>query len=245
MDNVTNPAAELLETMQALQAANGDATTLDVLTKIFGIKNTDVLGLGGHLIALNELNAQAKKSVQIHVFGSKDMYLMPFNQISSMLADLKLTLQWKHHAHRINDTMIMGLRYADHFLSNSIASPSTPKFSKAVDLASKVDALIDDCLQSDLEDELKQFFADILNKIRSALNQYRIYGSSALEQILNETVGAINRRGSEIRSQSEVSKGFISSVFDTIGKVNDLVSASDTVKTIATSGAVFFLPHLS
>jgi len=245
MDNVTNPTAELLETMEALRGANGDPSSLDVLANVFGLKNTDVLGLGARLVELGELNARAKKSIQLHVFGNKDMYLTPFNQISSLLADLKLTSPWKQNAHKINDMMIMGLKFADHFLSNSIATDSTPKSTKAADLASKIDALLDDCLQSDLEDELKQFFADILNKIRSALTQYRIYGPSALEQVLNETVGAINRRGSEIKSQSDDSKGFIGSVFDTIGKVNDLVSASDTVKTIATSGVVFFLPHLS
>ncbi|NMZ07835.1 hypothetical protein HBO37_21015 [Pseudomonas proteolytica] len=245
MDNVTNPAAELLKTMETLRGANGDSSTLDVLAHAFDLKNSDVLGLGARLVELGQLNTRAKKSIELHVFGIKDMYLTPFNQISLLLADLKLTSTWKHNSHKINDMMIMGLKFADHFLSNSIATDSAPKSSKAVDLASKIDALLDDCLESDLEDDLKQFFADILNKIRSALTQYRIYGPSALEQVLNETVGAINRRGIEITSQSDVSKGFIGSVFDTIGKVNDLVSASDTVKAIATSGAIFFLPHLS
>lgn len=245
MDTTINPAAQLLDVMKDLKDYNGDASTLAVWARVLGLKPSDVLGVSKAILGIGDLSVLARKAVELHVFGDPAMYLKPFSQIDDLLADLDLARAWKQQSYRIDDAMIMGLRFADHFLSNSIENPTKPDLVTATSLASSVDSLLEDCLKSDLDDELKTFFADILDRLRSSLNQFKIYGSTAFDQSLDEIVGAINRRRIKFDVQTEEAKGFIARIFDTIGKANDLVSASDTVAKLATSGAVFFLPHLS
>jgi len=192
-----------------------------------------------------DLNARAKKAIDLHVFGDKEMYLSPTKKIDNILGDLSLTAPWKHQSHKIDDALLMELRYADHFLANSAASSSRPDMVTASALSASVEALIDDCLNADLEDDLKTFFADILTRLRSGLTQYKIYGSAAFDQLLDEIVGAINRRRTQISDQSDEAKSFMGRVFETIGRVNDLVTTSDTVTKIASTGTIFFLPCLS
>lgn len=244
MDTPSNPAALLLRILQNMRAHTGDASTLNVLARAVGQNPTDLVGLSRSIVSIAELNARAKQAIELHVFGEKDMYLSPTKQIDEILADLNLTAPWRHQSHKIDDALIMGLKYADHFLSNSAAASHRSDMVTASALASSVEALIEDCLKADLDEDLRTFFADILERLRSGLTQFKIYGSAAFDRMLDEIVGAINRRRIQIDDQSEEAKSFIGRVFDTIGRVNDLVSTSDTLTKIATTGTIFFLPCL-
>lgn len=244
MDQVLTPTSTLLHIMRELRDQDGDKPALYALANALGVETKNPMTLSRTLVELDDLNEQAIKAVELHVFGDQDMYLEPLHHIKAFFQDINLAVAWKSYIPRITPSMLQGLRFADHFLSNSIALANSPKATEANDLLAKLDELITQCLETEINEELKQFFASILNKLRSALNDYRIFGDSALDDILNEVAGSINRKSKEIKDQPEDSRDFFKGVFETIGRINDLVSGSENVsKAITASGLTYFLPH--
>ncbi|NWL48427.1 hypothetical protein DM819_21800 [Pseudomonas hunanensis] len=246
MEPVITPTSTLLQIMSQLCEQPPHIPALHALGAVFEINPRNTRALSRTIIEVEELSDQAIEAVKLHVFGDQEMYLEPLVEVRSFFDDLDLTAAWDGYRKRITPSLLQGLKFADHFLTNSIALASGPKSAEVLEILARLDSLIEDCLTSGLNPELQQFFASTLNKLRNALNEYRIYGDAALENVLNEVSGAINRKSKEIKTEYAEAKGFLADVFDAIGRMNDLVSASENVsKALMGSGVVYFLPHLT
>ncbi|NIF28317.1 hypothetical protein F3J44_18270 [Pantoea sp. Tr-811] len=245
MDEILTPTSTLIQVMQELRKQNGDNPALSAIANVLGVETKNPMSLARTMIELEDTTEQAIKAVKLHVFGEQDMHLAPLLEIKAFFQDINLSAPWKSYLPRITPSMLQGLKFADHFITNSILLASGPKATEVADITSKLDSLLEECLKSEINPDLKQFFSSTINKLRSALNEYRIFGDSALDDILNEVAGSINRRSKEIKDQPEKSVSFFTGVFETIGRINDLVSGSENVtKAISASGIVYFLPHL-
>lgn len=244
MDKIENPAAKLLVIVEALRKQSGDLTTLQAVAAVFEIEPSHAITVSRKLIEIADLCQIAKLATKKHIFGNTEIYLAPFITFEAFILNINLASLWKHYASKLNATLMTELTFADHFLENAIGSASSEKSLAAIDLISRLDQLLEDCLQSDLAPEIQDLFARYLQKLRSALIDYRIYGDDALQKILDETVGSIHRHSTEIKTQSDKAKQFVSYVFDAIGKMNDLVSSPESVKALSAT-AVYFLPILS
>lgn len=245
MSNIENPAAQLLRMVESMRAKDGGKNALDVLAEVFEVSPGHSIVIAQQMISTAELCRIAQMAIEKHIFGNKDLYLAPFQKVESLVHNINLNTLWKHYQARLSDTLVTELKFADHFLENAIASESSEKSVVAADLISKLDKLLEDCLDSELDPKIQELFATHLQKLRAALINYRIYGDEALQKILDETVGSIHRHSTEIKAQSEKGREFISFVFDAIGKMNDLVSSTDSVAKLATAATVYFLPLLS
>lgn len=243
MYEIENPAAELLTIVEAMRAQPAHKSALEVFALVFKAQVNDSIEISKKLISLTDLCRTAKLATKEHIFGDSALYLAPFNKFESFIHQINFSAQWSHYLPTLTEALVTELRFADHFLKNSISNPRSEKSITAAHLASKLSELLEECLTTDLDPKIKELFARHIQRLRSALDNYRIYGESAAQQILDETVGSIHRHSSEIKNQSDEGKDFITRVFDAIGRMNDLVAAPDSVLTLAAT-AVYFLPSL-
>ncbi|AZE96616.1 hypothetical protein C4J96_4538 [Pseudomonas orientalis] len=243
MENIVNPAAQLLALVKAFRAQHFDQTALNAIASVFKIDPGHSIAISHQIIGVADLCQIAQLATEKHIFGNKDIYLAPFVKLETIIYNINLNAPWKGYLGKLNETLVTELTFADHFLENAINVSRTEKSLAAAGLVAKLDELLESCLNSDLAPEIQDLFAKHLQKLKAALVNYRIYGDEALQQILDEAVGSIHRHSVEIKAQSEKGKEFISCVFEAIGKMNDLVSANESLTKIA-GAIVYFLPHL-
>ena len=243
MEELENPAAKLLAVIETLKEQPAHLSVLEVIAKVFKLRPQDSVEISKGLLSLAELCRIAKLAMEKHIFGDKSLYLAPIIKFETFISSLNLTSQWSSYLPSLSETMITELRFADHFLQHSISNAVSGKSATATHLSTKLNELLEECLGADLDPKLKEIFVKHIQRLREALDHYRIYGEEALQQILDETVGSIHRHSNSINNQSSDGKDFITRLFDAIGKINDLVAAPGSVQAIATSSA-YFLPLL-
>ncbi|MEX3775416.1 hypothetical protein [Pseudomonas sp. MYb118] len=240
-----NPTGQLLDLMTAAREQGHNQHTIEALSTVFACKADDSISVArGILYAIN-LCAQARAATEKFIPGNKAIFLAPFDKIEGLFSRMNLLAAWSTYQPYISDSVIAALTFGDHSLSLTYAgeSPETPQDIR--DFISRLDVLLDECLASELAPELKALFLRHLESLRSALLEYRLNGSVSLEKALDEIAGSMARHQSTVGREYESGNIFIKGFFETLGKINDLVSTGQNIYLLGAPAAPLLLSVLN
>jgi len=243
VQEVNNPVGKLLGYMVSAAEIPGNALTLDAWCKVLGCAQDDPRSMVNGLTMLMDLSVTARNAVETYVPGDKTLFLAPFNRIDQLLSSYLLHQQWNSSRNLLDAETMSALRFGNHALGLSYPAAQTDKSTQISDFTKKLDSLLAQCLESDLTPEIKKLFIRHLEAIRKSLLDYQVGGTAELEAVVDQAVGAMHRHLGAIETQSEEGLKIAGIVFDTIAKVNELITFSQSLLLLAPA-ATALLPLL-
>lgn len=230
----------------------------DILREAYSFKNTEVTqnvwqavldapvdDLGGLLKLLSDLillKGQAKQAVIDGIEGDQTLYLAPFNKIDQLFARIDLSGGWNNSKQYLDEATLNALAFGNHVLEGKHGKCKLSS-KQTVDFIEKLDQLLRDCLNSNLPETLKKLFHKNLESLRQALISYKISGTHGLEDEVDRLIGAMSRHSAEILDQvDEPSKGFMKSVFELVGNINESIQLVETAVKLSGPAVIALLP---
>ncbi|WP_085721530.1 hypothetical protein [Pseudomonas sp. B22(2017)] len=242
MDIKNNPVGRLHDILREAYSFKNTEVTQHVWQAVLDAPADDLGGLLKLLSDLIVLNGQAKQAVIDGIQGDQTLYLAPFKKTDQMFARIDLSGGWNNSKQFLDETTLNALAFGNHALE---AKHGKCKLSseQTIDFIEKLDQLLRDCLDSDLPDSLKKLFHKNLESLRQALISYKISGVQGLEDEVDRLIGAMSRHSAEILDQAdESSKGFMKSVFEVIGSINESIQLAETAMKLSGPAVIALLP---
>lgn len=233
MENKNNPVNRLRENVLLLKTgARNDAPILQQWARVFDCSPADTIKIFSGIGLMYSLNREAREATQTYCPGSPDFFFKPFGQIEQLLSVVALQSQWATVAPLVNQETITALAFIEHSIDSNYSKHLPGSEEKIPDLISQIDALIESCVTSNLDADLKKIFVKQLQALRSALLSFRISGPLGLEEALEQVTGALFRSQSVIKEKLDKDDPFSARFFDVLAKVNDLTAGYQTAALV-------------
>lgn len=245
MEEIRNPFSELHGLMELARKKPPSAMALDVWASVFECEADDLDAIvSGFSRTMNLLN-ETREAVKRFVPGENSIFITPLDTIQKGIKSQHLNKNWDSNRGFITNALMTELSFGKYAMVQHYPGSSPESDQSIRNFIDKLDALLAECLDSNLTIELKRFFTSQLETLRSALIAYRVDGPEGLEQALDKIIGALHRKSGPIKAEPVESKEFIGRFFDVLGKVNDMVSGYQNAATIALpTASALLLPLL-
>ncbi len=192
-----NPAARLLEIINKARSIPGNVSTGDGWAKLFDLNSKDLPEILLRISDLFQLIYETRRAVEELNDYDHQLYLRPIDKVVSAFTTIRFDIEWAHIINQFDETTLYGLSICSDVLSKySKEQPIDEETIKA--LLKDVNDLQEDVLKSGLPDELRSFLLEQLEKLRSALLNYRVFGSKRLKSTLESITGAVFLKGNDI-----------------------------------------------
>lgn len=233
MDDIQNPFRRLHEQLSAARSLSANSATIDVWASVFECDASNSALLVKGFSTLMDLVAESREAAERFIPGDKTRFLIPLDRIDDLLKTQHLAKPWAQFKPYLDDGTMVALDFGVYAMSQYYPGASADGSEQIRDFVLKLDELLEECLKSDLSQELKNLFIKHLESLRTALMKFRVDGMTGLEDAMDKIIGSIHRNSGPINSEPESEKVIIKKFFDVLGKVNDMISGYQTAAQIA------------
>ncbi|NWB84142.1 hypothetical protein [Pseudomonas gingeri] len=233
MSEGNNPVGKLLRFAEEGARIQGTMTTNDAWAAIFGCHIVDTLKIARGISDIYELVQAGKKAIIDNAKGEITIYLTPLFSIEVMLTSCDFISQWQDCKNYLNCVTLQGLVFGNHLLSNCYPAADAEIRQKIITFTEKLSKLLQECLDSDLSDELKRLFTKHIEAIHAGLLSYLAGGPDKIEELSDQAVGAIVRNVSEIQEASPEGQRMAKKVLETLSVTNQIITKTQELATRA------------
>ncbi|MBH3412862.1 hypothetical protein [Pseudomonas putida] len=242
MEIKNNPVGRLHDIYLEARRHKDTSFTHEVWRDVLDAPPEDTGGLLRLIADVIHLQEQAKQALKDGVEGDQTIYLAPFTKLDQVFSKIDLSIRWQNYKQYLDDTTLNALAFGSHVLQAKHGNCNMTS-EQNIEFIEKLDQLLRECIESNLPEQLKKLFHKNLESLRQALISYKISGVQGLEDELDRIVGAMSRHSAEIREQTDdASKGFMKSVFDVVGKINDSIQLAESAVKLSGPAVVALLP---
>lgn len=241
MEEIKNPIAELTDILSAMREPHETTSTVDVLAIAFKCKANDLPSIVEGLSSVIQLVKDSKEAAEKFIPGENTRFIQPLEHINKMLGNMNLANSWASSKAYLDPTTMSALDFGGYALSQFYPAAKPENIIKIREFITKLDELLEECLNSHLSDDLKRLFSRHLEALRDALLKYRFDGTIKLDDAMDTIVGSLLRNQETIRAEPKENKDIIDKFFDVLGKVNSLVSGYQTAAQLAAPAATALL----
>lgn len=197
---INNPAARLLEFAENAKMIDGNLSQKEGWGRLCQHDPNDLHAIFLDMISVIENIRATRKAIdELDDTYDHDLYLKPIVVLEQLPGQMYGNLTWAHIINHFDVTTMHGLAVTADVLSRlSNETPMSPEQQKS--LIEQVDVLIKDVMDSDFPDELKGFLLEQLERFRSALLNYRIFGQDRLKEAIEMATGAFIVNGRSMMS---------------------------------------------
>lgn len=199
MSNTNNPAGRLYNFLIQARKNNGDRSIREVWASIAGIDPSDKSNVLRFVADLIILSQEARVAIEKLENIDHQIYLSPFIRINDALGRINLEDRWETISRYLDEPTMVALAFCADTLSrtgsdNNISEEDLDK------LKSEINDLLEQVIDLDISQELKDYLVEQLEKMRAAVVGYKIYGNKGLKQVLESIFGATLLHQDAIRS---------------------------------------------
>lgn len=186
--DVNNSAGRLLSILTEGKKANANKNCKEVWSQILGVKDSDSFVLVGRIGKVFSLvdNISAELSQLDNVDVAR--YMSWTKQLDSAFSSCNLSSNWHEFIKHINEPVLDYLHMTSGMLSTNCPQPVLPR-SELDNIYSGAKLLIEEVINSDLPDNIKQYFVTQLRKIIIAIEEYKITGAAEVVDVVEATFG--------------------------------------------------------
>lgn len=233
-----NPAGRLYDILSESRSKPRNKRAKEVWGEVFEINSTDLDLILYKVAELIQLVKNTKKTIEQLENVQHEIYLAPFKKIETLLAMGNLEAPWENFVKYLDEATMVALRFCADTLSHQRGEQLIEE-DKLLELKVEVERLSEKVLSSELPDILKHSFVENLDKIRKAINDYRIWGIDRLLKSLDLGVGSVFRHGEIIKEERD--NEHVKKYFDILGRLNQLVSFAHNTKHLLSPVITYIL----
>jgi len=242
MPKSNNPVGRLYEILLACQkAAKNQNDRLDtIISQVFKIDANDSSRLFEIYLELLNLTKESEKEVRKLPETSHELHLRAITVIERAFITHSLHSTWASFSQSLNPATMTGLEHTGDNLS--YLGEQTVPTEDLEKLQTEVSELLDLVTKTEMNERLKTFLVEHLEKIQQAIRYYRIRGARGLKDALEKIMGAVFIYATENPNQKtpDSVKSKLSTV---IGLLVKIVAFANDLKGL-TGIDVFSLPRL-
>ncbi|MED5387434.1 MAG: hypothetical protein VX793_01165 [Pseudomonadota bacterium] len=233
MNIKTDPAGRLHDLLESARKQPDSKRAREALGVIFDVDSKDTESLLRLLADLIMLTQNTKSRINALNDIDHELYLKPFANIEKILSALNLDSSWKPYRDLLNEPTLYGLRFCSDKLSR-IDQAETVKKEDIEEIQSKLAALVEDILGTEIDMGVKELLLRNLEGLRQSLIAYRVRGLEGIEREVEVGLGAliINREKVERASSDNKVGSLIKAYFVLLEITNKTVAAAKSIKEI-------------
>lgn len=186
----TDPAGRLHDLLESAKNQPENKRARDVLGIVFDVESKDTESLLRLLADLIMLSQQTKLRIKSLADINHDLYLKPFDNIEIILSTLNLDANWKPYKNLLSEPTLYGLKFCSDKLSR-IDRIETINKSEIEAIQTKLAALVEDILKSEIDLYVKELLLRNLESLRQSLIAYRVRGLEGIEREVEAGLGSL------------------------------------------------------
>lgn len=183
-----NPAARLLKILEAGRKQQPNEKCRNVWHKLLGVDNNNHALLMSRLGKVMELPEQIITNIQDYYPNQGNTYKHWSQKVNAAFMQQNLNGQWNDFNKHIDSHTIDYLSMTADLLDVKVSTQLLPE-SKIEDIREKVDDLIKEAIESDIDTEFKGYITRYLRKIIIAIDEYNISGAIPIAESIESTFG--------------------------------------------------------
>jgi hypothetical protein len=235
----SNPASRLLAIVQAAKESSPNHSAAAAWSEALQC-GPEVRHVMKGLTDLLALCDETRDSIELHISNTA-LFLAPIERVEQVISIGNLSMGWSHSRDMLDSPTLLGLQFCEVTLSANYPEAGSVDEEQIQLFIKKLEELIHECLASELPKDLIKVLIRHLESLRSALVNFRVNGADGLRSSINEFVGSLVRNQGSVKEHASENGSIFPKLFDTLGRLNDIVSACQTVAPVAIPLATMLL----
>lgn len=238
MEYLANPAERLYEILSLARKRADTGQSVDVRgvwIEVLGLNSDNDTEIFSVLVKLVLLTESIKKEIEKAKNKQKEYLLGELTEIEKSLMNLRLDRHARDICSEITTSNLQALQSCAVIL-DVIFDYKEITGEQLENIRRDINELINEILNSDLENEFKVFILKGLREIEYSINSYKISGLEGLKSLINENVGGIllnNRLVQSTRdSNNKNIKEMVEKVIKTFYSINTIITFTDNLKPL-------------
>ena len=183
-----NPAGRLLHILQEGIDIDPNTICRDVWFKLLEIEDKNLALLMSRMGKVMELPEQIVSQLQYHYPNQDNTHEYWVNKVNEAFSTQNLNGCWKEFNNNIDEHTINYLSiYAD--LLDAKENTQILKEDKLSEIREKINDLLTDILEEDIDEHFKKYIVDYLRKITVAIEEYKISGAAPIVESIEKILG--------------------------------------------------------
>ncbi|POD54940.1 hypothetical protein BKM15_07370 [Pseudomonas syringae pv. syringae] len=233
MSEINNPVGRLLSHLERALKVRPDYSASVGWAYMMGCKADDTFEIAKGILLFTEVVRDARKAIEENVPGDQTIYLNPLDNILTMVKECSLDSSWKSYQTHMNSTVTQALRFGNHILENTYPAADPNVRKNVTDFIVRLEQLMKECLDSELDPQLQSLFFKHLDAIRESLYNYLIGGTDKTQQVVDEAVGAVVRNLPKVEEASPEVKGLAKRILESFTFTNQVISKTQEMVALA------------
>jgi hypothetical protein len=226
-----NPASRLLEFVSKAKSLPGNIPAIEGWVNVLELEKGNYIEVYTGIADIIQLTHDARKAINClnGYDNDKGLFLGPLNNVLSGIDIVNMQAPWEHLTSKFDSQTILGLQFCSAVLDQHLKEASLSDDEMRAWLQEIEDLLIS-ITTSEVPDQLKIFFVEHLEKLRSALLHYWIFGTVGVQVSVEKTFGALLVRRSQLSAIKDDS--FFKRFFDLFTNVANAITVFEGAQSL-------------
>ena len=242
MIDQSNPAGRLHKILAEVKKQPDKSPVKKVWASALGVEENDVL-VTKSVVELYSLSQEIQSLIKMNDGLNHELYLASFNKIDRSFFPLNLGAPWSSVKPHLTDEAITRLQFCAEELSRFYSEESLSD-EDLQDIIKKTEELFETLYESSLPAALRLSLLEEVERIRNAINLYKIKGAKGLKEALQGTLGAVVANQEELKIASATDSDVIKRLGELIEKMDSFASKALKIKKALSSPVKYVLEML-
>jgi len=243
MIDESNPAGRLHKILSTAKGQPDSKKVRDVWSFVLSIEGDDVIVTKG-VVELYSLSQEIQSLIKMNENLNHQLYLSSFNQIDKSFFPLNLAANWNSVKPYLSDEALTRLQFCAEELSRFYSEESLAE-EDLKDIIQKTEQLFESLYSSSLPDALRLGLLEEVERVRNAINMYKIKGAKGLKEALQGTIGAVVVNQEAIKDAAANNADVLKRIGELIDKLDSFTSRALKLKRMLTKPIRFLLEKVT
>lgn len=197
-----NPATRLHHILELAYSINDGIKTHEVWSNVLGVANVNESNWFSQYGALLDLVDKYPSYFSSQEERHRGLYLKYYKEIKNVVSPVNLNKIWTETKGLISIEAIDSVALAELALKDNYDEDEIPE--DVLDrLTKRINGLITALVKSEIKSDLKEYIIAQLDLAKNALLQYRIHGYSAIQDVVEKSLGGYGFRKNDFSDASD------------------------------------------
>jgi hypothetical protein len=229
MNEYTDSCTQLYKILREAWNEDGQQPSIEVWAKVLNLDPYKTADVHFKLVDLQILIRNTRNYIKSLETHKTEKYLEALDNIQSALLNNNLLQSlWGNVKSQISKETIYLIDACEDFLTLQGKTLREISPAELEELQQQIRTLLDEIINTDIDQETKQFLINELKKIEDAILNYRVRGSSGIVEVSEQSIGRIVVKWPHIPEPAREFAGkFITFLSENITKINAAMSVAE------------------